>query len=208
MCRHVHMSACDWVGVRGLCWHMVPSHVCFYVGFLTPSLAADGTVSQHSAQQAHWHKPLATWTHKHTQESKWTYPHTCKLAYVWCACFQICTNSLVHEINAHAMISRLPSVNYFHKLCHVESDNTHWQVSLPQGRSPTVRWGQLARAPDWELTQEVLSWLIRYQHKPRKTLSGHVMASLNICECVSVSVWATWCFFYQWCIKSNISKVD
>lgn len=56
------------------------------------------------------------------------------------------------------IVSRLPTVNHFQELCHVGSDNTHWQVSLPQGCSLTVREGQLAQAPDWELTHEVLSW--------------------------------------------------
>lgn len=56
-CAHV----CMWLGVWGLCWRMVPSHVCSYVGFLTPGLVADGTVSEGSTQQAHWHKLWATW---------------------------------------------------------------------------------------------------------------------------------------------------
>lgn len=36
----------EWVG--GLCWRMVPSHVCSCVDFLTPGLVADGTVSEGS----------------------------------------------------------------------------------------------------------------------------------------------------------------
>lgn len=54
--------------------------------------------------------------------------------------------------------SSLPTVNYFQELCHVGSHNTHWQVSLPQGSLLTLREGQLAQAPDWELTHEVLPW--------------------------------------------------
>lgn len=56
------------------------------------------------------------------------------------------------------IVPHSPTVNYFQELCHVGSDNTHWQVSLPQGCLLTEREGQLAQAPDWELTHEVLSW--------------------------------------------------
>lgn len=64
----MYVSVCDWVAWD--CAGAWCSHACSYVGFLTPSLVADGKVSQRSAQQAHWHKPFATWTHGH---SKCTY---------------------------------------------------------------------------------------------------------------------------------------
>lgn len=67
--------ACMWLGGWGMCCHVVPSHVCSYVGFLTPSLVADGTVSQHSAQRAHRHNR----PHGHSGTHK-TADATCKLA--------------------------------------------------------------------------------------------------------------------------------
>lgn len=116
--------------VGGLCWRVVPSHVCSYVGFLTPGMAADGIESQRSAQQAHWHKPLATRTQWHT--------HTHKKAneYRWSSSF-LGINLLFKDQSCklkYYSVTFAYSVSIF-KNPHVVSDNMHWQVSLPQGCS-------------------------------------------------------------------------
>lgn len=72
-------SAGVWPGGWGLCWRTQPGHVCSCVGFLTPGLVADGTVSKRSAQQEAGLKPPATWAQV-TQTSRgrnvFAQPHT------------------------------------------------------------------------------------------------------------------------------------
>lgn len=108
-----------------------------------------------SQPSCRWHSVAAlgsagTFTLSVGHMKMWTHMGRHKILYVMCQSMSLLCEALLSEWLKMTLNKQTELNNYHH------SDDTHWQVSPPQGCRLMLKEGRLQQEPDCELTPEVL----------------------------------------------------